>query len=118
MDRRQGRPEEELFLRPSDTPETPTVGPLRIQKRDSASKSPPPRADSAGSSKEPAFSRPPPMPTFPAPPTSPPTAPLPYPDDRPSSKAPPGQARYTPLSERERAARNATPPESEGRRRG
>ncbi|KAF2266308.1 hypothetical protein CC78DRAFT_531706 [Lojkania enalia] len=116
--RKQGRPEEELFLRPADTPDTPTVGPLRIQKRDSATKSPPPRTDSAGSSKEPAFSRPPPMPTFPAPPTSPPTAPLPYPDDRPS-KTPPAQAqgRYTPLSERERAAKNATPPEGEGRRR-
>ncbi|KAF2474546.1 Aso-1 [Lindgomyces ingoldianus] len=116
--RRQGRPEEELFLRPSETaPDTPTVGPLRIQKHEG--KSPPPRTDSAGSSKEPpaAFSRPPPMPTFPAPPTAPPTAPLPYPDDRPSKQAPPGQARYTPLSERERAGKNATPPEGEGRRR-
>jgi hypothetical protein len=74
--RKHGRPEEELFLRPSDTPETPTVGPLRIQKgRDGMS--PPPRTDSAGSSNQPAFSRPPPMPSFPAPPTAPPTAPLP-----------------------------------------
>ncbi|KAF2242589.1 hypothetical protein BU26DRAFT_570664 [Trematosphaeria pertusa] len=124
--RKQGRPEEELFLRPSDTPETPTVGPLRIQKRESASKSPPPRTDSAGSSNQPAFSRPPPMPTFPAPPTTafpappthPPTAPLPYPDDRPPKQHTLVQGRYTPLSERERATKNATPPELDGRRRG
>jgi hypothetical protein len=117
--RKQGRPDEELFLRPSETAQTPTVGPLRIQKNDLNSKSPPPRTDSAGSSNQPTFSRPPPMPTFPAPPTAPPTAPLPYPDDRPfrQTTAPPGEARYTPLSERERAARNATPPDSEGRRR-
>ncbi|OAL53244.1 Aso-1 [Pyrenochaeta sp. DS3sAY3a] len=117
MDRKQGRPDEELFLRPSDTPETPTVGPLRIQKgRDG--KSPPPRTDSAGSSSQPAFSRPPPMPSFPAPPTGPPTAPLPYPDDRPLKQPTLGQGRYTPLSERERQTKNATPPEAEGRRRG
>jgi hypothetical protein len=109
--RKHGRPEEELFLRPSDTPETPTVGPLRIQKgRDGMS--PPPRTDSAGSSNQPAFSRPPPMPSFPAPPTAPPTAPLPYPSDA----RPP--RRFTPLSERERPAKNATPPEAEARRRG
>ncbi|QRC93397.1 hypothetical protein JI435_403740 [Parastagonospora nodorum SN15] len=89
--RKQGRPEEELFLRPADSnPQTPTVGPLRIQKgRDGMS--PPPRTDSAGSSSQaqsqPAFSRPPPMPSFPAPPTAPPTAPLPYPTTaRPSSR--------------------------------
>jgi len=117
--RKQGRPEEELFLRPSATEhaETPTVGPLRIQKgRDGMS--PPPRTDSAGSSnQQPAFSRPPPMPSFAAPPTS-----LPYPDDRPSkqqqqqqSQGPLlGSGRYTPLNERERATKNATPPETLG----
>jgi hypothetical protein len=117
--RKQGRPDEELFLRPSETAQTPTISPLRIQKNDLNSRSPPPRTDSAGSSNQPTFSRPPPMPTFPAPPTAPPTAPLPYPDDRPyrQTTAPPGEARYTPLNERERAARNATPPDSEGRRR-
>ena len=125
--RKQGRPDEELFLRYDnsnnnnpDTPIIPTVGPLRIQKgRDG--KSPPPRTDSAGSSSQPAFSRPPPMPSFPAPPTSPPNAPLPYPDtDRPPNVQPTlGTGRYTPLSERERRAKNATPPESaDGRRRG
>ncbi|KAH5698660.1 hypothetical protein HBI44_079690 [Parastagonospora nodorum] len=120
--RKQGRPEEELFLRPADSnPQTPTVGPLRIQKgRDGMS--PPPRTDSAGSSSQaqsqPAFSRPPPMPSFPAPPTAPPTAPLPYPDDRPPKQPTLGSGRYTPLSERERATKNATPPEADGRRRG
>lgn len=95
--RKQGRPEEELFLRPGEAPDTPTIGPLRIQKRDDASKSPPPRTDSAGSSSQPVFSRPPPMPSFPAPPTNPPTAPLPYPD----FDGPPRQAdRYTPPSDR------------------
>jgi hypothetical protein len=109
--RKQGRPDEELFFRPENHPETPTVGPLRIQKgRDG--RSPPPRTDSAGSSSQPAFSRPPPMPSFPAPPTSPPTAPLPYPDDRPIL----GSGRYTPLSERERATKNATPPDADARR--
>lgn len=112
--RKQGRADEELFLRPSES-ETPTVGPLRIQK----SKSPPPRTDSAGSSSQPAFSRPPPMPSFPAPPTNPPTAPLPYPDDRPPKQQQQptlGSGRYTPLSERERVTKNATPPETERRR--
>ncbi|KAF1949594.1 hypothetical protein CC80DRAFT_484076 [Byssothecium circinans] len=109
--RRQGRPEEELFLRPAEKQDAPTIGPLRIQKRDSEAKSPPPRSDSAGSSNQPAFSRPPPMPTFPAPPTNP----LPYPaDDRPLNV---NTGRYTPLGERERAAKNATPPETEHRRR-
>ncbi|KAF2108942.1 hypothetical protein BDV96DRAFT_652183 [Lophiotrema nucula] len=112
--RKQGRPDEELFLRPSDAPATPTVGPLRIQKRESAT-SPPPRTDSAGSSKGPVFSRPPPMPTFPAPPTAPPTAPLPYPDDRPSKTTPLSSGRYTPLSDS--SDRRGTPPQ-EGRRRG
>ena len=104
---KKGRPQEELFLgNSSNTLESPTVGPLRIKK----SMSPPPRTDSAGSSAQPAFSRPPPMPSFPAPPTNPPTAPLPYPDDRPPRQQPLGQGRYTPLSERERQSKNATPP--------
>ena len=68
--RKQGRPDEELFLRRDDAPETPVVGPLRIQKRESATKSPPPRTDSAGSSSQPIFSRPPPLPAIPAPPTA------------------------------------------------
>jgi hypothetical protein len=85
--RRQGRPDEELFLRPSkNDPETPTVGPLRINKRESSipgpSTSPPPRAGSAtsstGSGPRPAVNQLP----YPVPPTNPPTGPLPYPDDR------------------------------------
>ncbi|KAJ9645066.1 hypothetical protein H2199_003070 [Coniosporium tulheliwenetii] len=68
--RRQGRPDEEMFLaKPSNTgPDTPTVGPLRINKLDSAS--PPPRAGSAGSGAE-GVSRPPPLPSFPMPAASP-----------------------------------------------
>jgi hypothetical protein len=88
--RKQGRPEDELFLRYETTsPDTPTIGPLRIQKQEqTTSGTPPPRTDSAGSGRQPtqppAFSRPPPMPSFPAPPNPPPTQPLPYPeDDRP-----------------------------------
>src|SRR6266568_4710919 len=108
--RRQGRPEEELFLRPAaEAPDTPTVGPLRINKIESASATTPPRAGSAGSATEGGFSRPPPMPTFPVPPTSPPTAPLPYPDDRNRQQVLPRTA-YTPLSERDRIAKNSTPP--------
>lgn len=111
--RRQGRPEEELFFRPAaEAPETPTVGPLRINKA-----SPPPRVPSASSGSDGGFSRPPPMPAFPSPPTNPPTAPLPYPDDRAKDKAPSGRPVYTPLSAQERASRNATPPEHDERRR-
>ncbi|MBE7180968.1 MAG: hypothetical protein INR71_07125, partial [Terriglobus roseus] len=50
--RRQGRPDEEMFLnRPHDEPETPTVGPLRINKASSASPEQQqfPRAGSASS---------------------------------------------------------------------
>ncbi|CAI6341448.1 unnamed protein product [Periconia digitata] len=120
--RKQGRPDEELFMRPGETPETPVVGPLRIQKRDSEVKSPPPpRTDSAGSQRynqhqqqhqqqqhqqqnHPVFSRPPPMPAFPAPPANPthtpppPANPLPYPDDRPPSTTSVGPSPASPAS--------------------
>lgn len=121
MERKQGRPDEELFLRPGEGPDTPTIGPLRIQKRESHSKTPSPGADQqAGSSKPapPAFSRPPPMPSFPAPPTNPPTAPLPYPDDKPAKQRPQVDRFYTPLADAERTARTGTPPEADQRRRG
>lgn len=70
---RHGKPEEEMFLqRPSDSP---TVEPLRINKRDSRS---PEQNDSrAGSA------------AFPLPPgASSSPAPLPYPDDRESTQRP------------------------------
>src|SRR4051794_36048030 len=104
--RRQGRPEEELFLKQptTATPDTPTVGPLRINKQSSAS--PPPREGST-SSEHPEW-RPPPQPTYSAPISKPPTAPLPYPDDRPRPQ-PTGGRVYTPLSEAERTSRNTTP---------
>ncbi|KAF1815841.1 hypothetical protein P152DRAFT_198026 [Eremomyces bilateralis CBS 781.70] len=97
--RRHGRPEEELFFKkPTDEPDTPTVGPLRINKASS------PEATSSGSGSaadvvpgHPAFS-------FPAPPTA--SNPLPYPDDRPPQAA---GGRYTPLSERDRTSKNSTP---------
>ncbi|KAI9808245.1 MAG: hypothetical protein M1825_004702 [Sarcosagium campestre] len=67
--RRTGRAEEELFLsKPSSEPETPTVGPLRIQKRDSLT--PEPRAGSAAGQ----HGAPNPV--------------LPYPDDRPAQSPP------------------------------
>ncbi|KAF2842914.1 hypothetical protein M501DRAFT_39764 [Patellaria atrata CBS 101060] len=113
--RKHGRPEEELFLRRDTTePDTPTVGPLRIQKHSTGgSGTPPPRVPSASNQTD-AFPRPPGMGGYPMPASSPPTAPLPYPDDRQRQQAGGGRA-YTPLSERERAAKNATP--EEGRRR-
>ncbi|KAI9674500.1 MAG: hypothetical protein M1817_001838 [Caeruleum heppii] len=90
MFHRQGKPEEEMFLpRPDGDPETPTVEPLRISKRDSTS--PPPRTESASaqvagaapSSRNQTFS-------------PPPTQPLPYPDDRqPASSAGREQSTYS-----------------------
>lgn len=113
--RRHGRPEEELFLgHASNGPETPTVGPLRINKRDNAA-SPPPRAGSAGSLNE-GLSHPPPVPNFPAPASTPPAGPLPYPDDGPRPQPAAARRVYTPLSERERTSRNNTP-EQDGHRR-
>lgn len=116
--RRQGRPDEELFLRPSNKndPDTPTIGPLRINKRESntpaplTSTSPPPRVGSAASATD-SFSRPvAAQPPYPVAPTSPPTGPLPYPDEKYRQRT------YTPVSEAERSSKNATPEES-GRRR-
>ena len=75
---RHGKPEEELFLQRPSTSEIPTVEPLRIHKRESASPEPP-RAGSAASQRG-GFSNPT---TFPLPPgASSSAAPLPYPDDR------------------------------------
>lgn len=74
---RYGKPDEEMFLqRPSD-PKTPTVEPLRIYKRESAS--PEPRAGSAASQRS-GFAQPTAF-SLPQGASSSP-APLPYPDDR------------------------------------
>ncbi|KAK3060625.1 hypothetical protein LTS18_008116, partial [Coniosporium uncinatum] len=117
--RRQGRPDEELFLnqptatsnKPSN--ESPTVGPLRINKTQSPE---PPHTGSASSQSQP-FYKPPPLTVFP----KQPTAPLPYPDDNIRSQAAVGGRVYTPLSERERSSKNSTPEQqqqtSTGRRR-
>ncbi|KAF2757041.1 hypothetical protein EJ05DRAFT_466338 [Pseudovirgaria hyperparasitica] len=109
--RRQGRADEELFMRPpaSNDPETPTVGPLRIQKKDNSPVSPAQRTGSADSASA-AYGRAAQQ-AFP-PPTKAPTAPLPYPDDRPAARPV-----YSPMSsERERSSKNPTAVES-GRRR-
>lgn len=73
--RRQGRPDEELFLQGqgTPTPDSPTVGPLRINKANSAS--PPPRSGSAGAYQYPT----------PGQPLS--SAKPPYPDDGPRQPA-------------------------------
>ena len=110
---RHGRPNEELFLKPSETvsPDSPTIGPLRIHKRESRESVPKSPPLESASRPGPQFSRPPPMPSYPAPPTNAPTAPLPYPaDDGPPTG-------YTPLSQRERADKNVTPLEAGRRRR-
>ncbi|KAF2090476.1 hypothetical protein K490DRAFT_61795 [Saccharata proteae CBS 121410] len=111
--RRQGRPDEELFLKQPSTNDSATVAPLKINKRESASS--PQRAGSAASGEYP-IPQPPPVPFYPAPTTNPPTGPLPYPDDRIRQQAASGRHVYTPLSERERASKNSTP-EDGGRRR-
>ncbi|KAF2098641.1 hypothetical protein NA57DRAFT_39592 [Rhizodiscina lignyota] len=101
--RRQGRPDEEMFLsRPHDEPETPTVGPLRINKVASPSLDPQ-RTGSAGNAAQ----------AFPPPFSKPPNAPLPYPDDRPLAK-PSGRV-YTPPSETESRSKNSTPQDGRGR---
>ncbi|KZF26860.1 hypothetical protein L228DRAFT_265215 [Xylona heveae TC161] len=85
---RSGRADDELFLRGAgNEPQTPTVEPLRINKRDSASASPPLRTGSAGtqqSSQAPAtkIQQPLPYPSGPSTSTIAPTTQLPYPDDR------------------------------------
>ncbi|KAI9892886.1 MAG: hypothetical protein M1814_001045 [Vezdaea aestivalis] len=74
---RHGRPEEEMFLQsPSSSSETPTVGPLRIQKRETSSSPQPGKQN--GSIQH----------TFPLPPgASSSVEPLPYPIDRPAPQS-------------------------------
>ncbi|KAI9697577.1 MAG: hypothetical protein M1836_004527 [Candelina mexicana] len=102
---RHGKPEEELFIqRPNTDPETPTIEPLRINKRDSTS--PPPRTGSALSQQN-GLVQPTRKQTFPLPPgSSPSPAPLPYPDERPRPQQRPSTDRtyQLPSSDRQRAA--------------
>jgi hypothetical protein len=102
--RRQGKPEDELFLRPSDS-DPSTIAPLRINKPTS----PPPRTGS-GQSADGAYRPPAVNPPYPVS-SPPPTGPLPYPTQQQQANA----GRYTPLSDRERNGKNSTP--EEGRRR-
>ncbi|KAF1980886.1 hypothetical protein K402DRAFT_343502 [Aulographum hederae CBS 113979] len=113
--RRQGKPDEELFLNQpqNDGDESPTVGPLRINKGNSPE---PPRAASAQSFTG-GFTRPPPLQVFPSPASKPPTAPLPYPEDSLRTAQASAGGRYTPLSERERASKNSTPEQQPEERR-
>ncbi len=102
---RHGKPEEELFIqRPNTDPETPTIKPLRINKRDSAS--PPPRTGSALSQHN-GLAQPTRKQTVPLPPeTSSSPAPLPYPDERPRPQQRPSRDRtyQVPSSDRQRTA--------------
>jgi hypothetical protein len=112
---KHGLPSEELFLNkpaPSD-PETPTVGPLRINK--AMNSSPPPRMPSAGSS---SYNQGTSQSPYPAPTSKPPTAPLPYPDARPAGAS--AQAANPPYPSFDGPPKS-TSPSSEagaGRRRG
>ncbi|KAL8971637.1 MAG: hypothetical protein Q9183_000960 [Haloplaca sp. 2 TL-2023] len=75
---RHGKPDEEMFLQRPSNSDSPTVEPLRINKRDSRS---PEQGDSRyGSSQTAAFPLPPGASSSPAP--------LPYPDDREPSQRP------------------------------
>ena len=90
--RRKGQQEEELFLRrPSAEPETPTVGPLRIQKRDSAS--PPPQGGKSTNNRFDNFPQPPKSQPYQIPAKATSSTPLPYPSDplpaKPSQFRPP-----------------------------
>ncbi|KAF2435098.1 hypothetical protein EJ08DRAFT_626388 [Tothia fuscella] len=71
---KHGLPSEELFLnKPAGTDaQTPTVGPLRINKGQNSTPPPPIPFTSVGQGPSP----------YPAPTSKPPTAPLPYPDER------------------------------------
>ncbi|KAI9814736.1 MAG: hypothetical protein M1827_003002 [Pycnora praestabilis] len=102
---RKGKPEEELFLqRPNNGADSPTVEPLRINKRDSAT--PPPRTGSA-SSQQSGYSQPTRKQAFPLPPgASSSAAPLPYPDARPLPQQRPSTERtyQTSYVDRERTS--------------
>jgi hypothetical protein len=112
---KHGLPQEELFLNkptPND-PQTPTVGPLRINKATNSS-SPPPRMPSAGSYNQGTSQ----APSYPAPTSKPPTAPLPYPDARPAGGA--GRSANPPYPTFDAPPKSTTPGSdaSGGRRRG
>ena len=108
--RKHGRPEEEMFLRNDNSnAETPTIGPLRINKASSASPAQP-RPNSADSDTNPFTAPQASAVHYPTPVSKPSAAPLPYPDnDEPphARAAPPRQ--YTPLSDRDGARRTGTP---------
>lgn len=79
---RHGKPDEEMFLQRPSHPDSPTVEPLRIHKRES--RSPDPIHARPDNAQQPAFSLPPGASSSPAP--------LPYPDDRPRVQQRPAAA--------------------------
>ncbi|KAF2237593.1 hypothetical protein EV356DRAFT_461899 [Viridothelium virens] len=111
--KKHGRPEEEMFLRNDHSNvQTPTVGPLRINKGSSGSPAPP-RSGSADSETNPYTAPQQPGAYYPPPVSKPPTVPLPYPDNNETPHARAGPPRqYTPLSEREGSGRTGTPESS------
>lgn len=80
---RQGKPEEEMFFSRPPNPDSPTVEPLRITKRES--RSPEPDHPRGGYPQAAAFPLPPGASSSPAP--------LPYPDDRPRPQQKPSTGR-------------------------
>ncbi|KAI9792515.1 MAG: hypothetical protein M1816_002035 [Peltula sp. TS41687] len=108
MFNRQGRPAEEMFLnRPSPDPETPTVEPLRIHKRDSVS----PQNTGSMSTSQSGPTDSSAKQTIPARPGASSTVnPLPYPDDEPRQQSS-AQSRspYTENARTSTAARQGTP---------
>lgn len=92
---RHGKPEEELFLQRPSNSDSPTVEPLRINKRES--RSPEPEQQRAGHGQPAVFPLPPGASSSPAP--------LPYPDDRPRPQKKPSAGRIGKVSATDHPAR-------------
>lgn len=90
---------------PNGQPTTPTIGPLRITKRELEAASTPPPTGTLSSSTRAQLSGPSSA-QHPAPSSSPPIQGSPYPDNRLRQQAVDGQQVYTPLPEKERTRRS------------
>ena len=103
---RHGKPEEEMFLQRPTNPDSPTVEPLRIHKRDS--RSPEPSYPRPSNTQQPSFALPPGASSSPAP--------LPYPDDRPPIQQRPAAARSeSAQGPPSRSYRTSPPPNDSGK---
>lgn len=100
---RHGKPEEEMFLQRPTNPDSPTVEPLRIHKRDS--RSPEPTYPRPSNTQQSAFHLPPGASSSPAP--------LPYPDDRPTVEQRPSAARADSGQGRTSPPYRISPPQNE-----